>query len=117
MDTEESARLPYTQDSSFLLNGVLVTEPVLRISELTIGTWIRIDCEDVSSYEKGRRKIFIGEIISLFDAIGGDAGEDWAIELRNREGHWWMYKSKIDGGTISLIKDYKPKPHNPRFAF
>lgn len=70
--------------------------------ELQIGDMIRITCEDKSRFENGHIKVFEGTILSTFNAFD-KTGDNWCIEIKSGT-QWWLYKEKIDGGDIYLVK-------------
>lgn len=66
------------------------------------GDLVRIVCKDRTIDKSDAVKIFEGKVISVFNALDQN-GDDWHIEVRSTHGGWFLYKPRIDGGTIDKI--------------
>ena len=73
---------------------------------LKVDDWVKISCCDHSLFHKDSKsvKVFVGKIKSIFNAFDHN-GDNWIIEVKSKNGEWFLYKPNIDGGTIIKIKE------------
>lgn len=65
------------------------------------GAFVKITCNDRTIDNSTATKTFEGYVISTFNAFDNE-GDNWLIEVRSKNGGWFLYKPRIDGGTIEL---------------
>lgn len=72
--------------------------------EIKTGSFVRVTCFDRSRFDKdpNMKKVFTGFVKSAFNAFDNE-GDNWFYELSNTKGEWFLYKPRIDGGTIELL--------------
>lgn len=80
--------------SIFLTRGYLM--------EINEGDTVKVVCNDKASIEP-KEKVFKGIVQSIFNALDKD-GDNWFFEIRGFKGEWFLYKPRLDGGTITVIK-------------
>jgi hypothetical protein len=70
---------------------------------IEIGDTVKVVCWDRTLFEdRDAEKVFIGKIKSVFNAFDNE-GDNWFYEISSSTGKWFLYKPRIDGGTISII--------------
>lgn len=67
------------------------------------GDMVRIVCNDRTINDSTATKIFTGRVVSVFNAFDSE-GDNWFIEVKSGNGGWFLYKPRIDGGTIEVVK-------------
>lgn len=72
------------------------------LMEINKGDFVKVVCNDRASIEP-RKKIFKGIVQSTFNAFDKE-GDNWFYEIRGPRNEWFLYKPRIDGGTITVIK-------------
>lgn len=70
--------------------------------DIRVGDTVKIICRDMTFSDPAATKVFVGKVISLFNALNRDGSDNWQIEVRNLHS-WFLYKPQIDGGTIEII--------------
>lgn len=75
------------------------------------GDKVKVVCSDRSRIDNdpSATKSFIGIVRSTFNAFD-KKGDNWYYEIVSKQSGWFLYKPRIDGGTITVLE----KGHQPR---
>jgi hypothetical protein len=76
------------------------------MENISVGDLVKIECVDAANMRPNAElKKMTGRVISIFNALDKD-GDNWIIEVRSNT-QWFLYKPKLDGGTISVLEKCK----------
>ena len=76
------------------------------MENISVGDLVRLECIDVTKITPDNEpKKMTGRVISIFNAIDS-SGDNWIIEIRSSS-QWFLYKQRIDGGTITVLEKAK----------
>jgi hypothetical protein len=72
---------------------------------LEVGDKVKVVCVDRSRFDSdpNATKVFVGTLKSIFNAFDKD-GDSWHYEIAGESSGWFLYKPRIDGGTITLLQ-------------
>lgn len=84
---------------------------MVSILNVCVGDTVEVRCEDKSCYTPGSDKVFVGVVSQVFDALTDDLQEgiNLEIDVKNSKGEWFRYKPLIDGGTITVLKQWRER--------
>lgn len=76
-----------------------------NINNVCVGDLVEVCCVDrrVVDTSSAKQKVFKGRVVSLFNAFDKE-GDNWFVEIKGEHVGWFLYKPRIDGGTITVLK-------------
>lgn len=82
--------------------------------DLCVGDLVRVRCkEHMMNPALEKERVFIGTIVSLFNAFSPEGEDNWIIEIKCQPSGWFLYKPNIDLGSIEKIDEYPKNGHTP----
>lgn len=74
------------------------------MEHIKAGDKVKIICQDLAiiNNSSNQQKVFIGIVQNVFNAVD-NIGDNYFFEVKNGTS-WFLYKPRIDGGTIQILE-------------